>query len=167
MEDLQSAVMEKVDALLLKANETYQIKMPYINVDFNLRGCVAGRAIMPDKVRFNHIFLAENKEVFIDRTVTHEIAHLVAWQVYGKECSGHDWRWREVMQRLGATTITRCHEYDTSTIKASIRSGYRYGCSCGNTWTFIAKRHLRIQAGATFHCRACNTSIIWLDKEKA
>ncbi len=158
----QEAVMSRVNAIILAAKEKYGVTLPYIQVAFNLRGKVAGRATRPDIVQFNSRLLAENKQAYIDRTVVHEMAHIIAWAVYGDQGSGHGVYWQNVMLDLGASDVKRCHAYDTSSIEES-RAGYRYNCSCGKVRVFNSRRHKRIGMGAVFFCSHCKSELVFLE----
>ena len=51
---------------------------------FNQRGKSAGTAhLQHNIIKFNPILFAQNREIFIDQVVAHEVAHLIAYQQYG------------------------------------------------------------------------------------
>ena len=76
-------------------------------VDFSLTGRIAGRAYIDSwKVKYNVELFEHNRTDFLDRTVPHELAHLVARTLY-PFCTSHGQHWRTVMERLGVKDITR------------------------------------------------------------
>ena len=67
---------------------------PFVN--FNIRGKVAGKVdIITHEIKYNKILLEENYDAFCSRTIPHEVAHIVAFQLYGSR--GHDKYWKKVM----------------------------------------------------------------------
>jgi SprT protein len=67
----------------------------------------------PFSVELNMSLLSRNPEEFIHRTPAHEVAHLVAWCVYGTRISGHGGEWAHIC-RLFEIPAARYHNYRTS-----------------------------------------------------
>ena len=54
-------------------------------ISFDLRGQAAGQAnYRENKIRFNRHLLEKYTAEFVDQTVPHEFAHLVAYQKFGR-----------------------------------------------------------------------------------
>ena len=94
-----------------------------------LRGTTAGRAYLQTNIfRINPELYVQNREHLLLTTVPHEIAHLVAYRVFGDR--GHGNGWKTVMRRFGLVP-ERCHNLDVSTVKrAYTRTRYVYSCPC-------------------------------------
>lgn len=111
----EMAVEAKVEEVYRLADKVFgkQLKRPK-RVTFDLRGRTAGMAHYGYewKLRFNMELMAENEQDFLASTVGHEVAHLVAYEIYNDNC-GHDVRWITVMVKLGLEP-TRCHSYSTA-----------------------------------------------------
>lgn len=131
------AVMARVTAKLqegiAKAEAKYGQKFPMPIVSYELRGTVAGYANYRRwSIRLNFELMMQNVDEFIERTVPHELAHLITDRVY-PEAHQRGWsgkrevhgpKWQSVCAVLGMTDITRCHSYDTTATKV-VRSNSR------------------------------------------
>lgn len=162
--DLQSACKQKIyekfkEAELIWANElTYQ---PLIRptVGFTKRGKVAGVASYRDNhINLNMVLLTENAEEFINTTVVHELAHLIAYQVYGSAGTGHSRVWKDVYIRLGGNGETY-HNYDTTNSTVRKVKKYRYFCDCMEH-ELTSIRHKKIFDGAEYYCKQCKVELI-------
>ena len=90
-------------------------------IRYELTGVVSGKAftwggIFKDSgkvvnwkgyLNFNLPLAMENQDDFLNQTVPHEVAHLIA-DYFFQACCGHDARWQSVMIRLGKEPM-RCH----------------------------------------------------------
>ena len=155
-------------------NQTF--KMPRIR--FDKRGGVAGTATGSKwEVNFNETLLNENVDAFIHRTVAHELAHLIDFQVYDsqalrfdrngrrKKRTPHGTNWKNIMAILGVES-SRCHTYDTSNSRVSRRrksETFEYHCSgCNKTLPMGKIRHNKQQSGMAVytHCRGHKLTFI-------
>jgi len=133
------AKVESVLELARKEYPTHTFEMPEIRYDVkNTDGGLAyGKKWL---IRLNLILCYENEEHFINSTVPHEVAHLVARRVHGffrknpdgtdltcqktgklKKVRSHGPEWAEVM-KLFSLEPARCHSYDVSSIQKPARS---------------------------------------------
>ncbi len=126
------------------------------SVRHDLRGQVAGQAWPRDGVlRFNPVLGAENWEHFLEHTVAHEVAHLLACWRDGEAALGHGPAWREAMAALKAQPRV-CHEYDTSRSSAWRQRRWPYRCGCPEPQELTTTRHHRVQRRrAVYLCRTC------------
>ncbi len=152
-------IAEEVTAKYLAIAEEklgYTGGMP--SITFYEKGRAAGRAYYKEnKVAFNKVLFAENKDSFIERTIPHELAHLVSYSVYGpKRGGGHGKAWKHVMGNVFGCDNSRCHEYDMS--NAYKGGGVAYICDCGPT-TLSTIRHNRVLKGTTYWCGKCKTNV--------
>lgn len=80
----------------------------------------AGRATYKENlIQINWHFLLHNEEYVINQTLPHEIAHLVSWQLWGREGAGHGAKWIEVMVKLGLEP-SRCHSMNLKKLENEI-----------------------------------------------
>jgi SprT protein len=116
----------------------------------------AGRAIIGAdflRIEFNPTLYAQEGQVFIDRTVVHEFAHIVACVLM--KSTGHDAHWRSVMQTLGAIDSKRCHSYAVQSTKAKTTT---YTCGCSN-YEITPQRKSWMTRGKVYRCVKCNNII--------
>lgn len=122
---LQLQVEMKLMECLKMASEHYGKHFPYPGVSYTLRGKTAGTATYQrNRVNFNAELFNQNPESFLARTVPHELAHLLAWQLYQNNrqfrnpingrIQHHGSHWKSVCKVIGMEDITRCHSYDVS-----------------------------------------------------
>ena len=158
---MSQCAIEKTAQLIEVAETRYQIEIARPKVHFDLKGKAAGMVIFkpgyPVIIRYNIEILKENDQAFIQETVPHEVAHLVARQVYGNRIKPHGIEWRSIMQVFGAKA-KRCHNFAIKPINTRKMSYYPYRCSCKDH-QLSAIRHHRCQAGITYLCRACGSAL--------
>jgi SprT protein len=154
---LMQAVNAKVSECLAKAELKYGKSFPFPTVRYTLTGVVAGRAYYyQHKIDLNATLLAENQQDFINRTVPHEVAHLIAYRVYGDKIRPHGKEWASVMQTFGLEA-SRCHSYDVTRSRRG--KSYTYKCKC-KTHQLSSIRHKRVCQGlAQYVCNKCNGDI--------
>ena len=80
---------------------------------WNETGNVAGRAVYgPNEVRLNLVYVITQGRDMLEDTLPHEIAHIMAWQLFGAAGVGHGKEWRECYRMLTKEKEpTRCHTY--------------------------------------------------------
>lgn len=163
---LQQQVEARTQQLLATARLHFQQDPGQVVIRFDLTGKAAGMAMFPYRgtpvIRYNALLLAENREDFLTRTVPHEVAHVVARQLFGKRIKPHGAEWRQVMQLFGAEA-SRCHNYDVSRSVRRRLKRYAYRCGC-RTHQLSSIRHNRVKRGQTYHCLACKQPLIALEK---
>jgi len=164
--EVRQRVESKIREGLDKAKAYYGHGFDMPKIQYTKRGTTAGTANHRTwTVNFNPILLMENQDDFIERTVPHELAHLIDYKVNPHnfesdvKWTGRGYRrtkrnihgadFKFIMERvLGADDATRCHNYDVSraAIKKSTSYEYRCTCGCGKITTLGAKRHQKEQA---------------------
>ena len=146
------------------ANRNFGTNIPMPSVKFDKRGTTAGTAnYARHEVNLNAGLFVRNVDDFLKTTVPHEVAHLVAFQVYqkgrGRSISAHGSEWKNVMYIFGVPA-NRCHSYDVSEVKQHktlVRISYKCGCK---THEVTNATHKKIQAGHTYRCRLCKQSLV-------
>lgn len=153
--EIRHAVSARVDALLGIARSEFNIELPAPKIKYALRNTTAGTADFNKwAVDFNPIFLNDNREEYIESTVGHEVAHLVAMKQYGLKMYPHGREWQRVMSVFGLKPQIN-HMYDCSKILVT----NKWKCSCG-VHDVTARQHKNLLNGAgLYHCQACRAAI--------
>ena len=141
-----------------------RFKRPYVRLD--LRGESAGQAL-PGKsqLRFNPVLLRENRTHFMEQTVAHEVAHLIAFELFGSTIQAHGKQWQAIMVKVLGLPADRCHTYDTG--RTSTKH-WLYQCPCNdNPISLSTIRHNRSQKGTVYLCARCRGPLKFLRKKKA
>ena len=168
MDNIKHELTEATKFWVDKANSIYGIQLPYPRVRMTLRGAVAGRAFYRGEINYNTLIYIQNKEIFLQSTVPHEVAHLVAsYLAKGNwlKLKPHGKEWKNVMMAFGVTNITRCHSYDVSQIKrhkAPLDRPFVYTCGCRNFY-FTSIKHRRMLNGQNRFCLACHKSLKFVE----
>lgn len=145
-----------------------RIRIPMMDMKFDLRGHSAGQCIMPRlrkhpcTIRINAELLERYPEEMIEETVPHEVAHAVVYALWGRNCRPHGAEWQSVMQHFGKEA-TRTHKMETTAARKS-QSTYAYRCQCpGQVHQLGAVRHRRASRGKMrYQCRTCRSDLIQL-----
>jgi SprT protein len=165
--ELLKDVQEQVNFWSQLAEEIYDdnlFEFGYPIVDFKLRGRTAGKASWYfNQININETLLRENFARFKERTIPHEVAHIVAGKLTNGRCKPHGRHWKSIMIKFGCET-SRCHNYDVSNSKArTVSRQYRYECNCQEAM-FTSIRHKRAQGqpdGLYYSCRKCRSYFIY------
>lgn len=153
----EKTVINKVDYYLSLAGRAYgqDFEMPVIC--FALTGKTAGsyKRLLDGSciLNFNRLLLEQHTSDFIDRTVPHEVAHLVAYQVFGLKIKPHGREWKQVMGLFNADD-SRCHSYDVSKLNTRRYRRFAYECSC-RSHQLTSIRHNRVLSGYSYVCKSC------------
>jgi SprT protein len=158
---LEQSVLEKTDWYLKQAEDHFNRKFKLAEIRFSLQGKTAGyfrqTANGHSIINYNSVILESNRNAFIQRTVPHEVAHLVAFQLHGLSIKPHGPEWMAVMELFKADS-SRCHDYDTSSVVARKYKRFAYQCDC-QTHSLTSIRHNRILAGQSYFCRKCHQAL--------
>ncbi|KEQ13777.1 hypothetical protein GZ77_15940 [Endozoicomonas montiporae] len=120
----------------------------------NLRGETAGQA-WPERnqLRLNRVLLEENQQHFLKHTLGHEVAHLIADQVFGRKIRPHGREWTFIMEQVFNLPAKRTHSYDTS---QAAKRPFAYICKCPDKVIHLsAIRHNRALRGTVYQCASC------------
>ena len=163
-EAIKKRVDTKIEQCIVTIEKKYNVKFKKPTVHYNVRGTTAGKAWYTKWIiGFNPVLLNENIDDFIARTVPHEVAHLATELIYphahragfGRKRSPHGTEWASIMTALGVDA-SRCHSYDVTNAKVKRTNTYTYKCSCcGHKFELGAKRHAKIERGATYWHPVC------------
>jgi SprT protein len=151
-------LQEATTQWLTKANQIFGRTFPMPMISLRLRGGVAGRAYITKwLVKYNPEIYINNKQAFIDRTVPHELAHLINRTLHGNLVKTHGKEWRSIMRQLGVKDITRCHSYNLDGIKgirAKAARPFVYACGC-QEWKVTSLIHRKMLNGQIRCCPKC------------
>jgi SprT protein len=158
---LEDRVRERTLELVAEAAAWMSIPPPKASIRFDLRGRSAGQARLatrePALIRYNPALLRANPDDFLESTVPHEVAHLVAFARHGARIRPHGTEWKAIMRHFGVEP-KRCHAYDVTGLKTRALRELDYHCTCrGHRLTSI--RHHRVLAGQTYICRQCGSPL--------
>lgn len=130
-----------------------------VNFEWKLRGRTAGTAFCsvrkPLVINLNVPLMLTNDN-FIEDTVPHEVAHLLAHH-YKRSCSPHGATWQMMMRLLGREP-ERLHNYATA--PARYEAKVTYACDCGPVHKVGTKLHNEIQSGKGRICRNCRAQLV-------
>lgn len=157
--EVKQEVTQRVLWALVRAGKAYDKTFEVPTIVYDKQGKVAGTARFSEwKININSILLMENKEDMIEHTVPHEVAHLVAYKLFGTRIQSHGLEWQRVMGVLGLPA-DRCHQYDTTNSRVRTKPTVLYHCSCGKEFKLGLVRHRRHQASGnkTFYCKLCRS----------
>ncbi len=111
-QELAGFAVERIHRLHAEACLAFNREFRKPTVSFDLSGRCAGKAFcLKWEIKLNPVLMRENLQDFLDDTIPHEWAHLVAFEVFKERGHGAWWWW--TMGRLNIKS-TRCHDYDTS-----------------------------------------------------
>lgn len=132
----------------------------------NLRGRSAGVAeLQKNRLRFNAVLLQENEQAFLTEVVPHEVAHLLAWKLYGRGIRPHGPEWQQIMQQVFQLVPSTTHSFD---VKRSGKMGYLYTCACeAREHALTLKKHNWIEGGRRYICLKCKSHLRFLRVDEA
>lgn len=147
-------IKSKVQGCIALAEAKFGIKMPMVQIRFDLRGRAAGMAGMrygSFYLRFNvdHIRLGgKTYEHLLNDTVPHEVAHTVcqAFPQYGRN---HDAGWRRVCIALGGNG-SRCYGENDAPEAVAAQRPWVYITTTGHEVRVTKIIHSKIQQGAGY-----------------
>jgi len=159
MNDTYTEVTKKIKETLALAKEKFNVDFPMPVIIYNLKGHTAGQAFFnKNKIRLNRYLLEKYGQEFIDRTVVHEVGHLISYRLYGVNGRGHGAAWKRVMRAIGGPT-SRCHSYETKA--ARVTNKYACHCDrCGHSYELGAVRVNRIKKGSKYTHPACGGNVV-------
>lgn len=154
-----------VEACYVLAEQFFNRRFRRPEVNFKLRGQKAGVAhLQQNLLRFNEQLYRENTEHFLRQTVAHEVAHLVAHQMFGSRIQPHGEEWQLIMRGVYELPPDRCHTY---AVRRRAGTRYVYRCSCvDQDFDFTAQRHALAAKGRRYYCRRCKTTLSFTGEQR-
>ncbi len=155
----------RVEACYQQAETFFSRRFERPQVSFKLRGQKAGVAhLNSNLLRFNPQLYRENREHFLKQTVAHEVAHLIAHQMFGGRIRPHGEEWQLIMRGVYELVPDRCHTYEVSRRPVS---RYIYRCACsGQDFPFTSQRHALVRKGRRYFCRSCRATLVFSGEQR-
>jgi SprT protein len=165
---LTTQVKLAVEEYIHIANEHFDVRMAIPEISFNLGGATTAGQAWGSKwlLKFHMGYLNDNKGAYIERTVPHEVAHLVAYYVYcrvkGKtRIKPHGKEWKYIMEKVFKRPSTRCHSYKKP--EGFIKNVFEYTCNC-KTYELSIIRHRRALKGSVYRCGKCKQPLTFKEE---
>jgi SprT protein len=130
-----------------------------ISIEIKRLGKTSGIAYLhTNKIELNSDYFKTERDSMLNRTLPHELCHLVAWHLC--QDRGHGRYWKYCMRLLGLTP-NRCHTYDSTHATLRHHRKFVYGCSCtGKEHMVGIKIHNKIGIfGKNYTCKQCGVRI--------
>lgn len=162
-DELSTQLSTQVEICYAMAENFFKRSFSRPHIELNLSGQSAGTA-NPQKnlLRFNKQLFTENKLHFLKQTVPHEVAHLIAYQLFGLTIKPHGKEWQYIMQMVFQLPAERCHHYK---IARKTKRYYLYNCQCLNLiHPLTARRHHLIAQGYQYMCKYCKKMLTFTGK---
>lgn len=158
-------IYARVEACYQQAEAFFKQRFVRPEVSFKLRGQKAGVAhLTENKLRFNPQLYRENRDDFLKQTVAHEVAHLIAHQLFGLKIQAHGEEWQLIMRGVYELPPNRCHSYAVTRRQVS-RFIYRCTCPQGE-FPFSAQRHALVAKGRRYYCRRCKVTLSFTGEQR-
>lgn len=162
--ELEALAKAKAVESITLASRYFRREFPIPTVSLNLRGHTAGYAdYRAWQIRINIDLLISHPDEQIQITIPHEVAHLVAYHIYGRSITPHGSQWQFIMRSIFGIPADRCHKMQTT--PARIVQKYKVYCGCpSHVVTKIILK--RIRQGGIYRCRKCNQRLSLTPVEK-
>lgn len=142
-----------VEECLKRAFDKYGVKLSpdCVKIQFNLKGKTSAQACMKGlteyRLRFNREAIEKHWDEMVNKTIPHEVAHLIAWMCPQLRASGHNKVWKRICVELGGTG-RRCHNYDLTPARKTKK--YLYNVN-GAEYKVGSRVHNKIQMGRLYN----------------
>ena len=158
---LKKRVADRIDECIKKAG----VSLPKVNIAYDINSARLGGQANYSKnlIRINPVFLNTYTDDYIENTVGHEAAHLIARAKYGRMISAHGPEWKRTMRELGLQP-DRCHSYKVpDAIKQNVGKQVRkHECTCdrcGEKFQVGPKVRSKLERGYTYKHNRCGGTI--------
>jgi SprT protein len=147
-------IKARVQECIAIAEDKYSIKLPKVNVRFDLKGRAAGQAGMQYGrffLRFNRNHIQLGGQTFdhlLNDTVPHEVAHFVCF-AFPQLGRNHDAGWKRVCIALGGNG-QRCYSEEDAPEAVAAQRPYVYITTTGHECRVTKIIHTKIQRGTTY-----------------
>jgi len=172
MTDFQKRIALKVQYYLDVARERLGFDVPVFEYDFSLKGKVGGKfncmvtssnRYHSQVLRFNLLMMKQDPEKYLEIVVGHEVAHMVAENMYGSfgNAVHHGNDWKHVMLVFGLEP-NRTHDFDVTpeTSGLALRNVKRHAAKCSCTTHMISTcLRNRMVKGRSYSCKTCNMPV--------
>ena len=163
MHTVSAALKNKVEARIKECIMKAGVQLPPVKVAYDINSAQLGGEAHYSKnlIRVNPVFLNAYTDDYIEQTVGHEAAHLIARAKYGRMIDAHGPEWKRVMVDLGLKPA-RCHNYSVPAGVVAGKQMTKYECVCSRcsyTTQVGAKVANKLRAGDVATHRGCGGRI--------
>lgn len=153
-EDKKALAVKGEDCFIL-AECFFNRAFPRPHYLFDQRGRSAGSAhLQKNLIKFNPILYLQNKDVFIEHVVAHEVAHLITYQLFGR-VRPHGKEWQQIMTQVFNLPANATHQLDISDVQGKL---FPYRCLC-NKHQLTIRRHNKVKKGSVYLCKQCRSAL--------
>ena len=146
-------ILHHLEHCYQRAEQHFGRRFERPRVTLDLRGQKAGVAYLyRNLLRFNAQMYRDHRDDFLQQTVPHEAAHLIAHALYGERIRPHGPEWQGLMTGLFGLPARRCHDYPVPQRRGP---RYLYRCGCPEHIPFTPQRHALVRRGRRYQCRRC------------
>jgi len=157
-------LFSRVEACYQQAEVYFKRTFIRPHISLALSGQRAGCAhLQENRLRFNAQLYRENPDDFLQQTIAHEVAHLVAYQQFGANIRPHGGEWQAIMREVYALPPNRCHSYQ---VAEKPQKGFFYRCTCATEMVFSARRHALVQKGKCYRCLHCAHVLVFSARQE-
>lgn len=131
---------------------------------FRKKGSVAGTAHLQDQIiKINSDLTSLHGYPFLDEVIPHELAHLLAYQLFGR-VKPHGNEWKHLMQDVFGCAPKRTHSFDVP--KRKQLSQFLYKCDCQTHYLSSIRHHRILKGLQRYSCRRCHAVLSQKNREQ-
>lgn len=154
----QSVIYDKVDVLITQANVRLHRNFALPELDFSLRGLCAGQALPRTwQLRFNLEIYEKQPQAFLSEVPAHEIAHLIAFELYGRSIRPHGKEWQAIMIKVFEQEPHTKHQLEATPTRQERKFSYR--CDCQEHQIGIRRHNKITKQGMSYRCKRCHSAL--------